>query len=198
MTKIIYFTILLFATATMSAQTFGTGATTKDYFYFKTTFDPNAAFAIMDNPRTEDDVRGLDFDFETGVRWKSVGVYIFAGAFKKINYRNYGAGFDVYFNWFSHSELTICNPITKEYFTAVKGVDLSIGANITFITRKYSGHDGAETWRASLAPAVRATSTFWFSKSIGFVLNAQLQNRPDINKLAIFEGGAGIVVRFNN
>ena len=70
----------------------------QDYAYVKGSFDPNQALLIIDNPRQKEDVRGLDYDIEVGVRDRKFGVYLFAGAFQEIEYQNYGYGVDFYPN----------------------------------------------------------------------------------------------------
>ncbi len=177
--KIILYWILiglfsLLITNELTAQTFGYGNQTKDYVYFKATFDPNNAFGIIDNPRTVIESYGFDYDIELGARYKAVGAYIFYGSFQEINYFNYGAGVDVYFSIFEN-------------------IDTSLGGNLGIIARKYGDH-----WGGHLAPALRAITTIWFIDNVGLTLTAQLQNRPDIDKLAIFEGNIGLIIKSNN
>lgn len=185
-----------------SAQSFGSSERLNDYIYFKSTFDPNQAFGIIDNPRTNKESYGLDYDIELGARWKSVGVYMFYGSYQEIDYQNFGIGFDVYVNWLSNvkCEVNLYNPFTgrKGTWFKIQGIDLSVGGNIGLIGRKHYGYKNRETWGFSIAPAIRGTATFWLSDGFGFNLTAQGQNRPDLGLIAIFEGHAGVVFRFHN
>jgi len=176
--KIIFWWIVIaicsfLVTESVTAQTFGYGNHAKDYVYLKASFDPNNAFGITDNPRTEVQSTGFDYDIELGARYKTVGVYVFYGSFQEINYYNYGAGVDLYVNIFNK-------------------VDTSLGANMGVIGRKYG-----DDWGASFAPAVRAITTIWIVDDLGIVLTAQGQNRPDINKNLIFEGSIGLMLKID-
>ncbi len=151
-----------------------------DYTYIKATLDPNNLFGIIDNPRTKVESYGLDYDIEIGARHKWGGVYAFYGAFPKINYQNFGAGFDVYINLFGEK------------------VDTSLGVYNGMILRKYYGYNNEVKWGAYIAPAVRGVTTLWFFDNAGLTGTALLSHRPDIGFLAIFEGHIGIVYRRHN
>lgn len=142
-----------------------------DYWYISPSFDVNKAFGIIDNPRTEKDHRGLDFDLEAGVRDSHVGVYIFYGQFTAMNYKNYGAGVDYY-----------VMPFTN--------VHLSLGAYYSTIIRQRN-----ESATSYISP--RAVTTIWLSKNIGVLAKLQYQGRPDLGK-SIIEGAAGLTIKFDN
>lgn len=146
-----------------------------DYVYGSFTFDLNNAFGIIENPRTVEQTNGFDFDAEIGARWNHFGVYLFYGTFQEINYLNYGAGVDYYFHWF-------------------RKIDMSIGIGNGMVLRKYYSHNNEPAWGSHMAPHIRAITTVWITKNVGVVFRAQLQNRPDIDKTAIFEGHLGIIL----
>ena len=95
--------------------------------YTSFSFDTNKLFIHYDNPRTETDHKGLDYDIEIGAIDENVGVFVFYGAFPNAYYSNYGAGIDFY-----------TNPIRNVY--------LSLGNSYTFVARhkdyKYLGRGG--------------------------------------------------------
>ena len=155
---------LLLLTISLQAQ---------DYVYGGFSVDPNQAIGIIDNPRTEVETLGFDWDLELGVRYHHFGVYAFYGAFQEINYQNYGAGADYFFNWFVF--------------------DTSIGFNHGVILRK----DGNGNWGGVNASALRGQIIYWLG-DIGFGGVAQLQQRPDLPKqFSIVEGSIRIVIKID-
>lgn len=174
-TKIAIFAVMLMMTFSAQSQ-----SDLDDYLYLKATMDPNNAFGIIDNPRTKTESLGLDYDIEAGARWKNTSVYLFYGAFNAIEYKNYGFGVDFHFNWLRD-----------------QNIDMTLGAiPAAFVLRKYGTEDD-NSYKCSFAPAVRGTMTWWFTDLLGATGTAQLQNRPDIDKFAIFEGHLGLVIRFH-
>lgn len=172
-TKIAIFAVMLMMTFSAQSQS--------DFLYLKATFDPNNAFGIIDNPRTKTESFGLDYDIEAGARWNNTSVFLFYGAFNEIKYKNYGIGFDYHFNWLADHR-----------------IDVTLGAiPAAFVLRKYYGNGHDSSYKCSFAPAVRGTMTWWFTDQLGATGTAQLQNRPDIDKFAIFEGHLGLVIRFH-
>ena len=95
--------------------------------YASFSFDTNKLIFHKDNPRTEEDWKGLDYDVEVGAIEDNVGIFMFYGAFPAAYYSNYGAGIDFY-----------THPI--------KNVYLSLGNSYVFVARhgkyKYLGRGG--------------------------------------------------------
>lgn len=89
----------------------------QDYAYARVTVDPNNLLGIVNNPRTQEQTNGLDFDIEVGARDRHVGVYVTYGRFENIGYQNYAAGVDYYVNW-------------------VPELDMSLGINYGVVLRK--------------------------------------------------------------
>lgn len=141
-----------------------------DYVYLSPSFDANKAFGIKDNPRTETDHRGLDFDLEAGIRDNHVGVFIYYGQFAAMDYKNYGLGVDYY-----------VVPTNK--------LHLSLGAYYSVIIR-----NGNESATSYISP--RAITTVWLGNTIGLLAKLQYQGRPDLDK-RIFEGAIGIIIKFD-
>jgi len=140
-------------------------------------FDPNKAFSIIDNPRTEMDHNGLDFDFEIGARGNKIGMYIFYGRFENANYQNYGVGLDYY--------------LAKGY-----RYDIGVGANIHNIMRHQTiGNASNMAWATYLGWSVRSRYTYWILPKIGVSGVIQYTRRPDINVGGIVEGRVGVVVK---
>lgn len=110
---------------TILALLISISALSQDYFYVNGSIDPNNLWEFTDNPRTKNPTLGYDFDLEVGARDRSVGVYMFYGAFQEIDYQNYGWGVD--------------------YYVAFSDVlEGSLGGNIGFVMRKGSyGNWGA-------------------------------------------------------
>lgn len=151
-----------------------------DYIYAKGTFDPSNAFGIIDNPRTKVESIGFDYDVEFGFRHLWLGGHAFFGAFPEINYKNYGAGIDFYPDWFNET------------------FDLSVGIYSGVILRKGYGYNNEDVWGTFIAPGLRGITTVWIFDNVGLTATAQLQHRPDIGKLAIFDGHFGIIIRRHN
>ena len=66
-------------------------------FYTGVAIDPNKAFGIIDNPRTEEDHRGLHFDIEVGLIENEFAFYVLFGKFKQANYQKLALGADYFF-----------------------------------------------------------------------------------------------------
>ncbi len=66
-------------------------------FYTGIAIDPNKAFGIIDNPRTEQDHRGLHFDIETGFINNDFAVYLLYGRFEAANYQKLALEGDYFF-----------------------------------------------------------------------------------------------------
>ncbi|WP_029038806.1 hypothetical protein [Salinimicrobium xinjiangense] len=66
-------------------------------FYTGIAIDPNKAFGIIDNPRTEEDHRGLHFDVEVGLIENELAFYLLFGKFKEANYQKLALGADLFF-----------------------------------------------------------------------------------------------------
>jgi len=138
--------------------------------YISFTFDANKAFHLKDNPRTVNDVYGLDWDIELGARENHIGVYMFYGEFKK--FYNYGAGVDYYVNIF-------------------KSIDTSIGGAYSVIKEKdFRNNYVGVGWFH-----LRAVTTIWIIPNIGLSFRVQYQDRNDVSKGYIIEGALGVNLR---
>ena len=152
-----------------------------DYKYVRLQADVNNAFGIIDNPRTNPEVLGFDFDIEVGARDRSIGVYITYGRFDKQDYQNYAAGVDYYVNWL------------EDY-----NVSLSAGLNYGRVMRKITRcgtYDRQSVWSGSGAIALRTNATIKIYKGLGVTTTLQYQQRPELSKF-IFEGAAGLEISF--
>ncbi len=174
---------------------FALAATAQDYSYINFNFDPNKATGLVDNPRTETDVRGLDWEIEAGVRYHQWGIYMFYGAFQERDYQSYGAGADYFFNWLRDTKAYIYNPFSGHRGQILTGIDLSAGAYLSVILRQ----DGNKNWGGSLPVlSIRGQVIFWLGNNWGGVLKAKGQGRPDIDKRLIFEADVGLIIVLGN
>lgn len=155
-------------------------AQTKDEVYFRAAVDPNQLFGIIDNPRTETETFGLDFDLEAGARYKRVGVYITYGRFENIGYQNYAGGVDYLI------------PIIKK-------VETSLGFNYGVVMRRDDNYYISEfdpidepVWSGSSALAFRGVTKLPIIKNkLSIPLVLQYQQRPDIGTW-VLEGSIGL------
>lgn len=145
--------------------------------------DPNKLTGLIDNPRTEVDHRGLDFDIEAGVEASRFGAYLFYGRFEAADYQNYGVGFDYYI---------------------IKGdrLDVASGVGISRIMRRIT--TGADWEREVWADVggyasyhARIISNLWIFKNLGLSARFQYQRRGDIETGGILEGAVGVKYKFN-
>ena len=141
--------------------------------YVKVSFDPNQALLVVDNPRQKQDVRGLDYDAELGVRDGKFGVYVFGGAFQEIDYQNYGYGVDFYPN-------------------VIPNLETSIGVGHGFLVRRFE-----DDWGAVMAFHFRAVATYFITDHIGIGGRLQYQQRPINSSFGIIEGHIEIKYRFD-
>ena len=138
--------------------------------YVNFSFDANKLFHLKDNPRTVNDVYGLDWDIELGARENHIGIYMFYGEFKKFN--NYGAGVDYYVN-------------------ILKSIDTSIGGAYSVIKEKdFRNNYVGVGWFH-----LRAVTTIWIIPTIGLSFRVQYQDRNDVSKGYIIEGAIGVSLR---
>lgn len=140
--------------------------------------DANKLFSAIDNPRTENDYRGLDFDLEVGALEKKVGVYIYYGRFEQANYQNYGLGMDYY--------------LLKN-----RNLDIAIGSSLSNVLRKqYFGinYDLSE-WGGYLGWTARIRGVYWVLPKLGLSGRFQYQRRPDIKIHGILEGSLAITYK---
>jgi len=174
---IITLAMLLVGTFSLSAQGYGQRYGTvddADYMYIDASFDANKAFGLKDNPRTQDDTRGLDWKFEAGARENNFAIYIFGGHYAPIDYIVYGAGVDYY--------------LKKK----PQGLDLSAGIYYSQVIRIDSdGHSGSFT--AWVSP--RARATYWIG-NFGINITGRGQGRYDIGK-TVWEGSIGLTFKSN-
>lgn len=163
-----------------------------DYAYVRFQLDPNNLFGIIDNPRTEVEILGFDFDFEIGARDRHIGVYLTYGRFEKQGYQNYAAGVDYYPYWFENHSIYIYNPISGVRSKLIEGFDLSVGINYGLVSRKYHNKfEPGYNWGGSGAMAMRGVIGIKFSKNISIINTLQYQQRPELKKF-VLEGAIGI------
>ena len=169
-------TLLLLMPISMMAQSFDHS------IYIDLSVDPNKAFSLIDNPRTEVDHKGLDLDLEAGVVSDRFGAYLFYGRFEKAGYQNYGVGADY-------------------YFLELERLDLAAGVGMSRILRKVP--TGAYYERTAWADVggfanyhVRLTGVFWLLEDLGVSGRFQYQRRGDIEK-GILEGAVGVRYKFD-
>ena len=159
-----------------------------DYVYTNFSFDVNKAFGVKDNPRTVVDHRGLDFDIEIGARDRHVAVYAFYGQFNAMNYKNYGAGLDYYFQWLRNTKIHLYNPFTGQKSQIINGIDFSLGNYYSVVLMKPSG-----SVSSYINP--RAITTIWISQNVAFTAKLQYQTRVDKK---ILEGAFGLTLTLDN
>lgn len=146
-----------------------------DYMYLDFSFDGNKLLNIWDNPRTEVDHLGLDWDFEAGARDKRVGVYIFGGMFVEADYMNYGLGADYYL------------------FPNTQGLDLSLGVYYSQVLRQ----DSNGTWGSFTAwVSPRGRLIYWINDMLGINLTTKGQRRPELGK-TVWELSGGLTIKFD-
>lgn len=151
--------------------------TTYAQVYTSLSFDVNKAILHIDNPRTETDWKGLDYDVEVGYmadeRDGNIGIYLYYGAFPNAFYTNHGFGVDWYITLSERFKISIGN-----YYSTVKRHKeyKYLGSSIAYFNpRGKISYD-----------------TSW----ITIELIAKLQSRGDIGK-AIPEGQIGLTKKFN-
>ena len=144
------------------------------HVYFSAGIDPNKAFNVIDNPRTEVDHHGLDFNVETGIALQKVKTFIYYGRFEAAGYQEYGAGVDYIL------------PFQKP-------LELTLGLGYGNLMRVADFYEKTH-WMGFLAWNVRTKFTYWFG-NFGINAKLQFQQRPDIDMLGIIEGGVGISYR---
>lgn len=139
-------------------------------FYTGIAIDPNKAFGLIDNPRTELDHRGLHFDVEAGIIKDEFGFYLLYGKFKQANYQKLAVGADY-------------------YFLQNKTLEIGIGSSVSNIWKRESSSVENDTYFGWLG---RLTGIIWIYPN--FCLNGhfQYQSRPDLEISGIFEGKIGM------
>ena len=144
--------------------------------YTGVVIDPNKAFGIIDNPRTEQDHQGLHFDIEIGVVEKRFAYYALYGSFREANYQKLALGLDY-------------------FFLKNRKLEMALGGSVSNIWKKGSVSSPTKTYFGWLG---RLTGVFWFSDNWGLVGHLQYQSRPDLKITGIVEGKAGIRYSFRN
>ena len=147
--------------------------TANSYGQFYTDFgvDPNKAFGIIDNPRTEDDHQGFHFDVEAGVIINRLGVYLLYGSFQAADYQKVATGVDYYL-------------LQSNRFSLAAGSAVSV----IFRTREPE-EQSFPAWNA------RTTAVLYIFPGIGLSGTFQYQRRPDIEVAGILEGKIGVRVK---
>ena len=161
--------ILLLVTATGNA-----------HFYVDMGIDPNKVFGIMDNPRTEEDHMGFDFDVELGMIAEPVGAFVFYGRFQAAEYQNFGAGLNYYL-------------LRTGYY------DIALGSAASVILKKQTASQSLKSrhWNSFFSWDVRLTGIVWVFPEVGLSAKLQYQRRPDIEIAGIIEGKVGIRFMLN-
>ena len=139
-------------------------------WYTGVAIDPNKAFGVIDNPRTEQDHRGLHFDIEIGIIENRFGFYALYGKFKDANYQKLALGSDYFF--------------LKE-----KNLEIAFGGSISNIWKKQSNSSVSNTYFGWLG---RLTGIFWIIRNWGLVGHFQYQSRTDLKVTGILEGKIGV------
>ena len=140
-------------------------------FYADFGIDPNKAFGIMDNPRTEDDHRGFHFDIEAGAVMNRLGVYLLYGRFQAADYQKVAAGADYYL-------------LQSNRFS------LAAGSAVSAIFRTREAETGSfPAWNA------RTTAVLYVFPQVGLSGTFQYQRRPDIEVAGILEGKIGVRIK---
>lgn len=139
-------------------------------FYTGIAIDPNKAFGIVDNPRTEQDHRGLHFDVEVGLVKDEFAFYLLYGKFKEANYQKLALGADY-------------------FFLKDQKIEIAIGSSVSNIWKKQSESSDTTTYFGWLG---RLTGILWIYPKIGLVGHFQYQSRPDLKVTGIVEGKIGL------
>ena len=138
-------------------------------FYTGIAIDPNKAFGIIDNPRTETDHRGLHFDVEMGLVENKLGFYLLYGRFEQANYQKLAVGADY-------------------FFVKNEKLNIGIGSSGSNIWKKEKSSSERATYLAWLG---RLTGIIWVYPKFGLVGHLQYQSRPDLEVTGIIEGKIG-------
>ena len=152
--------------------------------YFDLSADANKFSGVIDNPRTEVDHRGLDWDLEVGLITDSLKWYIYYGEFRAINWTNYGSGLDFYIekgDWY----------------------DVVAGLQVNFISHPFEvyNEDGSFAFYAdynasSLGVGARLAGVFWVFRNVGLSGRLQYVTRPDLEEtFGIIEGSIGLTYK---
>lgn len=142
--------------------------------YVVPSFDPNKAFGVVDNPRTEIDNRGLDWDIELGVSPRNLGLFLYYGEFAAMDYKNYGVGIE----WF---------PVRQDMY------EWSIGGSAGSILKKVN-----DSWANFVTGNLRTTFVYWAFEGVGISFRGQYQGRPDLKVTGIFETSIGLKIKIIN
>lgn len=145
-------------------------------FYTGIAIDPNKAFGILDNPRTEQDHRGLHFDIEVGLIEHEFAFYLLFGKFKEANYQKLALGADY-------------------FFLKDEKIEIGIGSSISNIWKGQNHTSETTTYFGWLG---RLTGIFWFYRKLSLVGHFQYQSRPDLEVTGILEGKIGLRYLFKN
>lgn len=154
----------------------------QDYTYLRLQVDVNNALGIIDNPRTDPEILGLDFDIEAGARYKSIGVYITYGRFNAQGYQNYAAGVDYYL------------PISKLTLAAGINYGQVLRRSVPFYVPSLEPVPSPR-WKSRGAIAARGVMLYAITKRLQAVSTLQLQQRQELDKF-VLEGAAGLQYSF--
>ena len=146
------------------------GTSCYSQFYAGIAIDPNKAFGIIDNPRTEMDHRGLHFDVEAGIIEDKFGFYLLYGNFEQANYQKLALG-------------------TDYYFLKAEKLEIGIGSSVSNIWKKEISSNESDTYFGWLG---RLTGIIWIHRNFGLNGHFQYQSRPDLEIRGIFEGKIGL------
>ncbi|MCC8360666.1 hypothetical protein [Salinimicrobium sediminilitoris] len=145
-------------------------------FYTGVAIDPNKAFGIIDNPRTEEDHRGLHFDIEAGLIENEFAFYVLFGKFQQANYQKLAFG-------------------TDYFFLKDDRIEMGVGISVSNIWKKQGDNSETKTYFGWLG---RLTGIFWINPKLGLVGHFQYQSRPDLEVTGIVEGKIGLRYFFRN
>lgn len=139
-------------------------------YYAGIAIDPNKAFGIIDNPRTEMDHRGLHFDVELGIIKNKFGFYLLYGKFEQANYQKLALGADY-------------------FFLQGENLEMGFGSSVSNIWKKSNVSNEHTAYLGWLG---RFTGIYWVHPKLGLVGHFQYQSRPDLKITGILEGKIGL------
>lgn len=150
----------------------------EQYWYASLGFDPNQSFNIIDNPRMEDDVKGLDWNLEAGRRDGSTGFYISYGEFKAGGFKNYKVG-------------------VNYYIDIINNLETSIGGGIGAYKKRFMTglNFEREAWENVGWYHLRARIVWFITDHIGLGAKAQLQHRTLVKGNHVVEGYISLVFK---
>jgi hypothetical protein len=145
-----------------------------DAFYLSATLDPNQLTNVIDNPRMENDVKGLNYRIEAGAMGPLFEGYFFFEDFPVQKYYTAGFGFNA-----------LITPTDRTFISA--------GLNYGFTVRDYWKHNGAAT-----GGGVQIKLGYHLNKEFALIAEGEAKQRPDLENLAgVLQFKVGLRYLFN-